>query len=306
MPFKYFRIINKVDYTSVDDNEVDKQVCEHFNFIYTGDDYGLFYFTEKEAEEFQQDSISWVGLLESIIYHGLSLIGLGIRNKLEIEAALAWTRQYVDIPESTVDFLSDLLKFLDEKGYYIYVCGHSVKKEYDFFQNLYSGDCIFENGSGVFHCHRGRLLYYFSSIRNINNEFQSEESCKYKYCIETLKIPEGITSIEHDCFQGGMVKEYLSFPSTLRSIEPFAFAETSLPDIIIPESVHVMDSLAFKNSVIKSVKYSRNHILDRDCLSFFKGAYIEKLYWPYECRQLWEKRFGLYSGQPQVNNVEFY
>lgn len=306
MPFNYFHIINKADFTSVDEDEVNKQVCEHFNFTYSEEDYGQFYFTEKEAEEFQQESISWVELIDCIIYYSLSLIGSCIRNKYEIEAALAWTRQYVEMPESTVDFLSDLLNFLEEKGYYIHVYGHSVKKEYDFYQNIYKGECLFENGSGVFHCHRGKLLYFFPNIRNLNNENLSGESRNYRYCIDALIIPEGITSIEEDSFRYGMIKDYLSFPSTLRSIGPFAFAETCLPEIIIPESVRFIDSSTFKNSVIRSVKISHNHTLDSECLCLFNGAYIETLYWPYECRQLWEKRCHSYSSRPKVHTVVFY
>ena len=75
MAFRHFSIHSISNNILVDENEIDRQVCEKFNLNYSNEDYGHFLFTESEAEDFHQKSISWVGLLDWIVYHALTLTG---------------------------------------------------------------------------------------------------------------------------------------------------------------------------------------------------------------------------------------
>lgn len=314
MAFRHFSIRSISNNILVDENEIDRQVCEKFNLNYSDEDYGHFLFTESEAEDFHQKSISWVGLLDWIVYHALTLTGSCRRSNLEIEAALAWTRQYVGMPESTVRFLSDLLEFFKENGYYVYVYGHSVDKEDDFFRNLYRGEIIFENESGVFLCgNSGELKRFFPAIENlldksIIRERYTFHEAYYKPCVHSLIIPEGVTSFEHDFLRGGYVKDQLQLPRTLVSLgdkwNPCVFADSCLPDIIIPNNVRSIGEFAFGNSHIKSLRLT--HVLECEYLRQFKGAYIGTLYLPKECQQHWQMGFDGYAFLHDANNVEFY
>jgi len=314
MAFRHFSIHRISNNTIVEENEVDRQVCEKFKLKYSDEDYGHFLFTESEAEDFHQESISWVGLLDWIVYHALTLTGSCRRSNLEIEAALAWTRQYVGMPESTVRFLSDLLEFFKENGYYVYVYGHSVDKEDDFFRNLYKGEVIFENESGLFLCgNSGELKRFFPAMENlldksIIREHYTIHETYYKPCVHSLIIPEGVTSFERDFFRGGFVKDQIHFPQTLVSLgdkwNPSVFFNSYLPDIVIPENVSFIGEFAFGNSTIKSVRFT--HIFDCEYLRQFKGAHIGKLYLPIDCRQQWQQAFDGYAFLHETNDIEFY
>ena len=314
MAFRHFSIRSISNNTAVDENEIDRQVCEKFNLNYSDEDYGHFFFTESEAEDFHQESISWVGLLDWIVYHALTLTGSCRRSNLEIEAALAWTRQYVGMPKSTVRFLSDLLKFFKENGYYVYVYGHSVDKEDDFFRNLYRSEVIFENESGLFLCgNSGELKRFFPAIENLLDKTIKRERYNihgeydyhyYQPCVHTLIIPEGVTSIERDFFRGGLVENVVSFPHTLKIIGNYAFSDSRLPDIIIPENVNEIETFAFGNSIIRSVKFIR--FFECKYLRQFKGAQIETLYLPKEDQQQWQQGFDGYAFLHESNNVKFY
>lgn len=314
MAFRHFSIRSISNNTVVDENEIDRQVCEKFNLNYSDEDYGHFFFTESEAEEFHQKSISWVGLLDWIFYHALTLAGSCRRSNLEIEAALAWTRQYVGMPESTVRFLSDLLEFFKENGYYVYVYGHSVDKEDDFFRNLYRGEIIFENESGLFLCgNSGELKRFFPATENlldksIIRERYTFHEAYYKPCVHSLIIPEGVTSFEHDFFRGGFVKDQIHFPQTLVSLgdkwNQCVFADSCLPEIIIPDHVRSIGEFAFGNSQIKSLRLTC--VSECEYLRQFKGAQIETLYLPKECQQQWQQGFDGYAFLHEVKKVEFY
>lgn len=308
MAFRHFDIRHISNHTCVDENEIDKLICNKFNFTSSEEDYGHFFFTENEAEEFHQKSISWVGLLDWIIYY--SFIGYGKRSKYEIEAALAWTRQYVGMPYSTVQFLSDLLDFLKEKGYYVFVYGLSADKEDDYFQNSYRGNRIFENESGLFLCNNnGGLLAFFPAIDNLLDESVLKQSytfqdAYYKPCVHSMIIPEGVFSIEMDFFRGGLVKEKLLLPNTLKLIDSNVFADSCLPEINIPESVNMIGTFAFGNSIIKSVRFTR--IFECEYLRQFKGASIDTLYLPKNCRQEWNKKFNGYAYLHDAQDIVFY
>ena len=268
MAFRHFSIHRISNNTIVEENEIDRQVCEKFKLNYSNEDYGHFFFTESEVEDFHPKSISWVGLLDWIVYHALTLTGSCRRSNLEIEAALAWTRQYVGMPESTVRFLSDLLEFFKEQGYYVYVYGHSVDKEDDYFHNLYRGEVIFENESGLFLCgNSGNLKRFFPATENLLAKPLMKECYSNDYfnpCVHSLIIPEGVTSLERNFFSRGFVKDQVLFPNTLVSLgdkwNPSVFSNSYLPDIVVPENVSFIGEFAFGNSTIKSVRFT--HIFE--------------------------------------------
>lgn len=312
MAFRHFSIHRISNNAIIEENEIDRQVCDKFKLKYSDEDYGHFLFTESEAENFHQESISWVGLLDWIVYHSLSLIGSCKRTNFEIEAALAWTRQYVGMPKSTVEFLSDLLKFFKEKGYYVYVYGRSVGKEEDFFHNLYRGEIALESESGLFLCsNNGHLKRFFPAAENLltkplMREYYSNDY--YNLCIHSLIIPEGVTSLERDFFSRGFVKDQVHFPNTLVSLgdkwNPNVFSNSYLPDIVIPEDVSSIGEFAFANSFIKSVRFTR--IFECENLRQFKGAHIEKLYLPIDCQRQWQQAFDGYAFLHETNDVDFY
>lgn len=310
MAFRHFCICKNSDHTAVDENFIDKLVCDKFGFIYSDKDYGHFFFTEREAEDFHQKSISWAGLLDWIVYHSLSLIGSCKRTNFEIEAALAWTRQYVGMPTSTVRFLSDLLEFFKENGYYVYVYGHSVDKEDDYFHNLYRGEVIFENESGMFLCNNyGNLKRFFPATENlldksIIRERYTFQDDYYKPCVYSLIIPEGVASLEMDFFRRGLVKEKVILPTTLTAIGNGTFSNSHLPEIVIPKSVSKIGTFAFGNSIIKSLKITR--LFESEYLRQFKGAQIKTLYLPRECQQQWQQGFDGFAFLHEVENIEFY
>ena len=308
MAFRHFSILRTSDHTSVDENVIDAQVCEHFGFTHSDEDYGHFYFTEDEAKDIDQKSISWVGLLDFIIYH--SFIASGKKSKYEIEAALAWTRQYIRLPKSTVSFLSELLKFLEEAGYYVYVYGHTDEKEDDIFKNAHKHEMIFENNSGLFVCNnKGVLLRFFPATDNLLDktvlrERYTFQEVYYKPCVHTLIIPEGVSSIDSGFFREGMVEDEFSFPSTLKSIGSNAFAYAFLPEVEIPVNVDSISTFAFGHSHIRSLRFKR--IFECEYLRQFKDSQIETLYLPEECRHQWEREFDGYAFLHDAEYVEFY
>ena len=308
MAFRHFRILRITDHISVDENVIDKQVCDHFGFAYSAEDYGHFCFTENEAKDIDQKSISWVGLLDLIFEY--SFIGSGKKTKYEIEAALAWTLQYVRLPKSTVSFLSELLKFLEQRGYYVYVYGHTNEKEDDIFKNAYKHEMILENSSGLFLCNNeGTLLRFFPSTDNLLDETvvrerYTFEDAYFKPCVHTLIIPEGVNAIGSDFFRGGMVDDEFSFPSTLKSIGSNAFAHAFLPEVEIPENVDTIGAFAFGHCHIENLRFKR--IFECEYLRQFKDSHIEKLYLPKECQHQWKRQFDGYAYLHEADDVEFY
>ena len=314
MAFRYFSICKNSDHTSVDENIIDKLVCDKFGFTYSEEDYGHFFFTETEAKEFHhQKSISWVGLIDWIIWH--SFIGYGRRNNYEVEAAHAWTRQYVGMPESTVHFLSDLLEYFKENGYYIFVRAHDYREsDENFFRNTYQEQRVYESESGLFMCDDdGKLLRFFPAKENLLDKVVVREHYTYNVayyqpCVKTLIIPEGITSFAEEFFCEGYVQDFVSLPESLHSIgnemNYNVFAGAHLPEIIIPKNVNMIGAFAFGNSIIRSVKFTR--IFKCEYLRQFKGAHIEALYLPQECQQQWQQGFDGYTFLHEANNVEFY
>jgi len=121
MAFDSFCIRRASDNSSVNIDEVDRMICEKFHLKFTDKDYGHFYFTETEEELGAfQESISWVGLIHTIVFY--SNINYGKSSSYDIEAGMTWIREYaIDFPHSVVVFTSELVEFLKKEGMYIFV-----------------------------------------------------------------------------------------------------------------------------------------------------------------------------------------
>lgn len=321
MAFNSFSIRRIADNSMADIIEVDKMVCEEFGFEFSDNDYGHYFFVLTEEEEkrgghlgHSQKSISWAGLIHTIVYY--SNINYGKSSVYDLEAALAWVREHAILfPYSTVVFVSKLLNFLKQKGFYVFVNFHRDEDcNRDEYVNTFNSYKIFRNESGVFECDDdGVLLRFYPDIQNLLDECRAgDNSISYKYMdyyrpsIHTLIIPEGVTSFGDFFFQGGFVRDQISFPSTLKSIGGnVVFADTCLPDIVIPESVKDIGWNAFHNSKIKSVRFQR--LIDSECRRQFEDAQIGTLYLPNESYNQWMLGNNeVFVNLRNAKNIEFY
>lgn len=119
--FGSYSIRKLTDNSEADYEELDSQIREQFSLRGDNTDYGHFFFTEPDEElEGFQSSISWTGLIHVVLYY--SKIGYGKSTIYDVEAAMAWVREYaIHIPDSAAIFLSELIIFLHQKGFYIFV-----------------------------------------------------------------------------------------------------------------------------------------------------------------------------------------
>ena len=143
----------------------------------------------------------------------------------------------------------------------------------------------YQNESGCFTCDQeGSLLSFEPTPGNrlhepIVREVYTYGPSYYKMAVRSLIIPEGVVAIKGDFFRYGYVQERLSFPTTLRRIgDNCAFANCSLPDVVIPSGVNMIGCFAFGNSKIKSLCLTR--VFECEYLRQFKGAKIDKLILP--------------------------
>ena len=316
-----FSIREKESNNDADINVLDEMICKVFgltNLNPISDDYGHFKFPESINKAFErQESMSWVSLLHCIAYY--SCIRYGRRSKNEIIGALyEMLTLAIKFPYSLITFTSKLLDYLDQEGLYVFFEYTADRK------TIPADDKIYINRrnhsmyicceSGLFMCDEyGMLKRFYPSIHNILNEQKVRETYTfgksyYKPCVHSLIIPEGVTSLEHDFFRGGYVKDQLHFPRTLVSLgdelNPCVFADSCLPDIIIPDNVRSIGEFAFGNSHIKSLRLTR--VSRCEYLRQFKGAYIGTLFLPKECQQQWQHGLDGYAFLHDNNNVEFY
>lgn len=315
MAFDSFDIRKITDNSRADLNEVDKLICDEFGLEFSDNDFGHFYFTESEEElgAFQK-SISWAGLIHVIAYY--SNINYGKASDYDIEAAMTWIREYaVHFPHSAIVFTTKLVKFLKEKRFYVFVNFHRDEdRNSNEYANTYNSYKIIKNESGLFECNdEGKLLRFYPDSQNLLDEAKVSKTYTfgksyYKPCIHSLIIPEGVTSLEHDFFIGGLVQDVIQLPSTLVSLgdkwNPGVFSDSCLPEIVIPDSVHSIGEFAFGNSRVKSLRFTR--IFECEYLRQFKGAYIGTLFLPKEHLQQWQKGFDGYAFLHEVKNVDFY
>ena len=121
--FDTFSVCRKDDNSEVNVMMIDKMLREHFQLRTNEQDlpYGHFFFTGKdESMGISQISISWAGLIHCVVYY--SEINGGRRSTYDMVAALSWIKWAgIGFPDSTVDFLSKMMDYLDQKGYYVYV-----------------------------------------------------------------------------------------------------------------------------------------------------------------------------------------
>lgn len=118
--FDTFSIKRIADGSEADIMEVDKMLREHFNLQTNERDlpYGHFYFTDRPMGS--QESISWAGLIHCVIYY--SEINGGRKSTYDMVAALTWIKWAgILFPDSSVDFLSKMMGYLEQMGYYVYV-----------------------------------------------------------------------------------------------------------------------------------------------------------------------------------------
>lgn len=292
MAFDSFDIRKITDNSRADLHEVDKLICDEFGLEFSDKDYGHFYFTESEEElgAFQK-SISWAGLIHVIAYY--SNINYGKASNYDIEAAMTWIREYaVHFPHSAIVFTAKLVKFLKEKGFYVFVTFHRDEdRNSNEYTNSYNSHKILKNESGVFECDdEGKLLRFYPDSQNLLDEAKVREiytfdKIYYKPCIHSLIIPEGVTALEHEFFRGGFIKNELVFPSTLTSIgshyEDCVFANTRLSKVILPNSLEMIGCFAFGNSIIEELVYPQK-MFDYPYLRQFKGTRIKHLSLPKE------------------------
>lgn len=315
MAFVSFSIRNNADNSIVNMDEVNRMVCDEFNLEFTEKDYGHFYFTESKEElgGFQK-SISWAGLVHTIVYY--SDINYGKSSSYDIEAAMAWVKEHaIFFPHSAIVFTSKLAAFLKQKGMYVFVNFHRDEdRNENEFVNSYNHYKILKSESGMFECDdEGKLIRFYPEPQNLLDETIVRETYTFRKsffnpCVRSLIIPEGVTAISEGFFINGFVMDTIRFPNTLCSIgnraDSNVFAEARLPDIIIPDKVNMIGSFAFGNSIIKSIRFSR--VFECEYLRQFKGACIETLYLPYECLPQWELGFDGYAYLHEAKNVDFY
>ena len=151
---------------------------------------------------------------------------------------------------------------------------------------------VYVNESGRFTCSKtGKLMDYVPSADNILkpvlHERYTYHDAYYEPCVKHLVIPEGVTSFKAEFFREGYVRDRIVFPSTLVSIgdDDFddngcVFANTILPDVVIPESVKMIGIFAFGASQIKSVRFPRGFSFGDKYLRQFKGCHIGNLILP--------------------------
>lgn len=127
----------------------------------------------------------------------------------------------------------------------------------------YNDHKIYKNESGLFECSDcGKLLNYFPDRKNLfkTNVRDVYGNDLYYPCVQSLNIPEGVTSFENEFFRGGVVNKILCFPSTIEKIGDYSeasgvFADSILPEVIIPRTVKIIGRLAFGHSQIKRLVF---------------------------------------------------
>lgn len=315
MAFSSFSIRRISDNTDVPLEEVDSIVRKELSLKDHEKDkpYGHFYFTETEEElgGFQK-SISWAGLIHTVVYY--SDIDYGKSTVYDIEAAMAWISIHaIYFPHSAIVFASKLMKVLKQSGYYVFVDFYRDDRgNPDEFVCSYDGHKIYRSKSGLFECDsQGKLLDFFPDSKNLMDETKVKEMYRlggkslvdyYRPCVHTLIIPEGVTSFEREFFRDGLVNDIIRFPSTLKQIgsdyEDCVFAGSFLPEVIIPRTVKMIGRFAFGASHIKRLVFED----DIQCIYLrqFKESVVDELVIPHA---MWERNDGLVFALMEVRNI---
>ncbi len=212
-----------------DPDEVDRMVCEKFGLEAKEHDFGHYHVPEAKDpnERWNQESISWVGLLHCIVFY--SNIGHGYRNTYEILGALEGLRQGIGsqiiipkFPLSIISFVAKLLDFLQDHGLYIYVNYNDSFTDNNVYEDLTHTfrRKFYKTCSGYFECDEdGTLLRFYPDL---SGNFITRTTTNYwnKYPVIYLKhfkIPEGVTSFSYSFLKEGWTSENICFPDTFKS-----------------------------------------------------------------------------------------
>lgn len=310
---------------SVDFNELDKLICERFELCFGNknhfgeEDYGHFLFHEGEMH---QKSISWVGLIHTIVYY--SDIDYGERRKSELLGALAYTIMHcIHFPMRMIEVLSRLLDYIyDDLQMVVYVTVRPDK--YDpiyLYKNIYTHKKILKNETGLFECDdNGKLLEYYPSPSVLIDKATIRErytygDSYYKPCVHELIVPEGVVSFKDGFFRGGLIEGTLSFPSTVQTIgtdfDCCVFANTKIGKVILPDSMESFGDFAFGNAQIDELVYP-NKLIDTTYRRQFKEATINTMLLPISIYTLkenmksrnFEELFNPYDCR--IRNIQIY
>ena len=172
---------------------------------------------------------------------------------------------------------------------------------------------IYRSESGLFECDaEGKLLHFYPAIDNLLDETvlrqrYTFQDSYYKPCVHTLIIPEGVVSLVREFFRYGLVQDRISFPDTMKSIgdesDDCVFANSSLPEVIIPESVGIIGRFAFGNGSIKVLRIS--NMIELPYLRQFKETRIDIMYLPKQAESNWERTFNGYAFLHDIDTI-FY
>ena len=98
--------------------------------------------------------------------------------------------------------------------------------------------------------------------------------------IKTAKIGEGITTIGDSAFSGCKSLESITFPSSITSIEPYAFYGTGLTDVTIPGSVDSIGMYAFADCFQLSSVDIENGVEEIEHAVFYRCKELKKINLP--------------------------
>ena len=149
------------------------------------------------------------------------------------------------------------------------------------YKNVYNHKMILENDAGLFLCDEtGKLLSYYPSVDVLIDKTEVREHYGYVFyrpCINSMKVPEGVTCLGREFFRGGMISGSLELPDTLKKLgtetDDCVFADTCIGSVTIPMSVDMIGTFAFGNSKINELVYP-DKIIECQYLRQFKGAEI--------------------------------
>lgn len=194
-----------------------------------------------------------------------------------------------------------------------------TEKDNDVFINQVNNSVVYRNETGLYECdEQGRLMKYYPSIDNLLGESVMREHYTfgdeyYSPCVKRMVIPEGVKSLRDEFFRGGLVENELILPSTLTSIgshhEGRVLANTHLSKVVLPDSLEMIGTFAFENSIIEELVYPRK-IFDYPYLRQFKGSRINNLFLP---KELFCSLFGKYKARKTlqaydagIGNIHYY
>ena len=98
--------------------------------------------------------------------------------------------------------------------------------------------------------------------------------------IKTAKIGEGITTIGDSAFSGCKSLESITFPSTITSIEPYAFYGTGLSNVTVPGSVDSIGMYAFADCFQLSSVDIENGVEEIEHAVFYRCKELKKINLP--------------------------